>query len=68
MRADNVIMAEGFQALKEKLDIVEAERFITLLKRESFDYTEWRKSLWEDLSVRELSRRAMEYVTKEEKK
>jgi hypothetical protein len=33
------------------LDPVEAERFISLLSREGSDYTEWRKSSWEDMSV-----------------
>ena len=61
MRNDSVIKHEGFNALINKLDIVEVERFITILNRERFDYTEWRKTLWEDLSVKELSERAMRY-------
>ncbi len=61
MRNDSVIKHEGFNALTNKLDIVEVERFITILIRERFDYTEWRKTLWEDLSVEELSERAMRY-------
>ncbi|PKL18237.1 MAG: hypothetical protein CVV49_07205, partial [Spirochaetae bacterium HGW-Spirochaetae-5] len=52
---------DGFKALFEKLDIVEAERFIALIKREDFDYTKWRKDLWEDMTVDELSSKAMEY-------
>ncbi|MBI5142636.1 MAG: hypothetical protein HZA20_10700 [Nitrospirae bacterium] len=59
MRTDSVIRAAGFQALHEKLDVVEAERFVALLNRNQFDYTEWRKTLWEDLTVEELSRKAM---------
>ncbi|MDI6739635.1 MAG: hypothetical protein QME74_04650 [Candidatus Edwardsbacteria bacterium] len=65
MRTDAVIKTEGFQALRRRLDKVEAERFIALLKREGFDYTQWRKPLWEDISVRELSRRAMEKYGRE---
>lgn len=61
MRNDTVIKHEGFNALINKLDIVEVERFITILNRERFDYTEWRKTLWEDLSIEELSERAMKY-------
>ena len=40
--------------LKE-LGPVEAERFITLIQLEPFDYTEWQKSLWVDKDIRELS-------------
>ncbi len=66
MRNDSVIKHEGFNALINKLDIVEVERFITILNRERFNYTEWRKTLWEDLSVEELSERAMRYSQQKE--
>jgi hypothetical protein len=61
MRSDAVIKKEGFQALSKKLDLVEAERFIVLIKRENFDYTEWRKDLWEDMGIEELSAKAMKH-------
>jgi hypothetical protein len=61
MRNDTLIKRDGFNALFEKLDLVEAERFIALVKRDNFDYTEWRKDVWEELSVRELSEKAMNY-------
>ena len=60
MKTDTLIKHEGFMAIFEKLDIVEAERFIALIRRDNFDYTEWRKDLWEDLSIEELSAKAME--------
>ncbi|MBK9249962.1 MAG: hypothetical protein IPM69_18115 [Ignavibacteria bacterium] len=59
MRTDAVIKQEGFRALSTMLDLVEAERFITLIKQDNFDYTEWRKTLWEDESVTSLSGKAM---------
>ena len=61
MRTDSVIRAEGMNALLEKLGKVDAERFVSLLLREPFDYTAWRGVLHkEDISLRELSKRAME--------
>ncbi len=36
--------------------------------KEPFDYTKWQESLFEDLSVRELSENAMEYVKVNEKR
>lgn len=38
---------------------MEAERFIALLLREPFDYTQWQRSLWADRGVHELSQAAM---------
>ena len=39
---------------------VQTERFISLVIKEPFDYTKWQENLYEDLSVEELSSRAME--------
>lgn len=60
MKTDAVIKQEGMNALVSKLGYVDAERFIVLMSRESFDYTKWREdNLENDISVRELSRKAM---------
>lgn len=64
MRADTVIKRDGFRALFEKLGPVEAERFIVLIKRDNFDYTEWRKDLFEEMSIDELSAKAMDFSKK----
>ena len=61
MKTDTLIKHDGFKAIFENLDIVEAERFIALIRRDNFDYTEWRKNLWENLSIEELSAKAMEH-------
>ena len=53
MRSDTLIRHDGIQALRERLG-PEAERFIVLISRESFDYTEWQQTLWEDNSVDEV--------------
>jgi hypothetical protein len=54
MKSDALIKSAGMKALAESLGIVEAERFITLLLREPFDYTEWQRNLYGDMSVDEL--------------
>ena len=61
MISDTVIKQKGFEALKDKLGIVEMERFIMLINREKFDYTKWRKDLFEDMDIEELSRQANEF-------
>lgn len=58
---DTEIRVKGFQMLADGLGQVEAERFIALIQRELFDYTEWRGHLWADRSVEEISRSAMEH-------
>ena len=60
MITDTEIKLKGLQVLTEFLGEVEAERFIALIQREPFDYTKWRNGLDEDLSIEEISRKAME--------
>jgi hypothetical protein len=50
---------EGMKILINNLGRVEAERFISLIIREPFDYTEWQRDLFADMSVKELSNSAM---------
>lgn len=59
MMTDTEIKLKGFQILTKSLGNVEAERFIALIQREPFDYTRWRDGLDEDLSIKEISNRAM---------
>jgi len=60
MRTDTIIRREGMTALFDKLNPVEAERFIYLLLSEPFDYTEWQRDLFEGMSLEELGQKAME--------
>lgn len=61
MLSDTAIKQKGFEALKDKLGIIEMERFIMLINREKFDYTKWRKDLFENMDIEELSRKADEF-------
>ena len=64
MRTDAVVRQEGFRALIDRLGHVDAERFIVLVNREPFDYTEWRRDHLDDqgMSIRELSAAAEAYA------
>ena len=64
MRSDAMVLKEGYAALKSRLDRVEFERFISLVNRENFDYTQWRQQLFDDLSLEELASKANEYSAK----
>lgn len=60
MRTDTEIRVQGLRALADALGIVEAEKFISLILREPFDYTKWQQNLWLDRNVAEISKAAME--------
>jgi len=57
---DTEVKVKGVEALISALGEVNAEKFISLIMREPFDYTEWQRTLWQDKSVEEISKMAME--------
>ncbi|MFA6015653.1 MAG: hypothetical protein WC742_11365 [Gallionellaceae bacterium] len=59
MITDTEIKLKSIHLLSTHLGDVEAERFITLIQREPFDYTKWRQTFDENLSIEEISRNAM---------
>jgi hypothetical protein len=60
MMTDTELKIKGFNTLVDTLGEVDAERFITLILREPFDYTKWQKNLWKDRSIEEISKAAMQ--------
>jgi hypothetical protein len=38
-------------ALRNCLELVDAEKFIVLIRQELFDCTEWQKMLWDNQTV-----------------
>jgi hypothetical protein len=56
---DTEIKLQGMEVLIAALGEVQAEKFISLIMREPFDYTVWQRKLWTDKSVEEISRMAM---------
>ena len=61
MYNDTVLKREGMRILAEQLGIVEAERFIVLMAREPFNYTEWQRDLYGDMPLDEFLKNAAEY-------
>ncbi len=61
MISDTVIKTEGMKILAEKLGLVNAERFIALILREPFDYTEWQRNLYKDISLDDFLNDAMKF-------
>lgn len=62
MRNDTLVKTEGMKLLLEGLGKVDAERFISLIIKEPFDYTKWQRDLFTGMNVRELSKNAMNFV------
>jgi len=58
MKTDTELRVQGMQILIKALGEVDAERFVMLMNREPFDYTQWRQSQWLDENVESLAAKA----------
>ena len=58
---DTLLKTKAMDVLVKNLGVVEAERFIALVLKEPFDYTEWRSNLQDDISVSALNQQVIEY-------
>ena len=61
MRTDNIVRVDAINVLLENLGEVDTERFISMIKRDTFDYTEWRRGLFKGKSIEEIHLMATEY-------
>ncbi len=67
MLTDIEIKRKGLRILVENLGDVDAEKFISLINHEPFDYTQWQSELWNGETVNHLSEKAMNYRAKKTK-
>ena len=61
MMVDTVLKRKGLDILSETLGLVDAERFISLIIREPFDYTEWQQNMYKDISLEDFYRDIINY-------
>jgi len=61
MKTDHIVRLEAMNTLIATLGMVDAERFISMVKRDTFDYTEWQRRLWEGKSIEEIHTLATEH-------
>ena len=58
--SDQALGARCMDVLMRNVGLLETERFIAYLSRESADYTEWRQNQFDDLTIEELGRATRE--------
>lgn len=51
---DTLLKQNAVKCLIVNFDIVQTERFISLVIKEPFDYTEWQKDLFDNMTTDEL--------------
>jgi len=56
------IMNRGMECLTEALGTVEAERFISIIIREKFDYTKWQRQHFDAMPAGAFHKEALDYA------
>ena len=64
MKADTLIRTEGMDTLIKNLGLIEAERFVMLIQKDTFDYTKWQENLFEDMTIEEIYNNAADLRNK----
>lgn len=59
---DDELLQKGMICLIDKLGIVEAQRFIVLVKSDKSDYTEWQREHYDKMTAGELHAALMEFA------
>ena len=61
MRTDTIVRIDAINTLLENMGEVDTERFISMIKRDTFDYTEWRRGMFKGKSIEEIHAMATEF-------
>ena len=61
MKSEIALRVEAMGILIKGLGEIDAERFITIIKSDNFDYTEWQRTLWKDRSIDEIHQMATNF-------
>ena len=56
------IMDRGINCLLEHLGVLETEHFISVIIREKFDYTKWKREYFDEVSADEFNSVAVNYA------
>ena len=55
------LLNRGMNILNRELGSVDAERFISVIMREQFDYTKWQREFFDGMSQEEIKDEASKY-------
>ena len=55
---DTILLDAGMDTLIERFGAVDTQRFVYLIKKEPFDYTEFRHTLFEGMTIQDIRREA----------
>lgn len=58
------ILDQGFACLVEHMGVIDAEYFISIIKRDDFDYTVWQRDYFDKMEKGEFAAKASAYANR----
>ncbi len=55
------LLKSGMKCLTDNLGIINAERFISLIIKEQFDYTKWQKTYFDSIEPKQFDEALLKY-------
>ncbi len=55
------LLKSGMKCLTDNLGIINAERFISLIIKEQFDYTKWQKTYFDNIEPKQFDEALLQY-------
>ena len=62
MITDDKLLKRGMRCLIDNLGVVEAQRFIVLVKAEKSDYTQWQREHYDNMTAEEFHAGLQEFM------
>lgn len=56
------VLDQGFACLVENMGVIDTEYFISLIKRDDFDYTVWQREYFDKMESGEFAAKASAYA------
>ncbi|MDR2651398.1 MAG: hypothetical protein LBC68_03660 [Prevotellaceae bacterium] len=63
-QSETELRVAAMKLLTENLGVLNAERFINIIMKDKFNYTEWQRNLWKDKTIEEINQEASEFFNK----
>jgi hypothetical protein len=57
------LLDRGMKCLTDTLGVLDAERFIAFVNSEQFDYTQWQRKHFDNMTADEIDKEMLEYIS-----
>ena len=64
MMANQGVLKEGMDCLRENLGVLKAEMFVAEIIRNNFDYTEWQRVYFDAMTTEEIKQDIDKFIKK----